>query len=95
MRVGRIESIHRYPVKSMGGETLDEVELGMGGIPGDRCWAVRDEKRGEISGAKKFPALMNCAARVAEPGFEGDSPSVEITLTDGSQAPAPLSLIHI
>ena len=89
MQVGRIESIHRYPVKSMGGETLDEVDLGVGGIPGDRCWAVRDEKRGEISGAKKFPALMDCGSRLAEPALEGASPSVEITLPDGTRASAP------
>lgn len=86
MRVGRIESIHRYPVKSMAGETLDEVELGVGGIPGDRCWAVRDEKRGEISGAKKFPTLMNFSSQLAEPDDEGASPPVEITLPDGTRA---------
>ena len=86
MRVGVIESINRYPVKSMAGETLDQVELGVGGIPGDRCWAVRDEKRGEISGAKKFPALMDCASRLAEPALEGASPLAEITLPDGTRA---------
>jgi len=90
MKVGRIESIHRYPVKSMAGENIDQVELGPGGLPGDRSWAVRDDERGEISGGKKFPALMDCAARLAGPAAQGEaSPPVEITLPGSAQAQAP------
>jgi uncharacterized protein YcbX len=74
----------RYPVKSMGGEVLDEVELGAGGVPGDRAWAVRDEVRGGIRGAKKLPGLMHLRARYEKPPApEGSSPA-EITLPDGS-----------
>lgn len=84
MLVGRLEGLRRYPVKSMGGEILEEVELGAGGLPGDRAWAVRDEVRGGIRGAKKIPALMGLRARYPEPPkAEGSSPA-EITLPDGS-----------
>jgi len=86
VRVGRVEAIHRYPVKSTAGESLDRVELGAGGIPGDRSWAVRDEKRGGIAGAKKFPALMSFSSRLVEPAREGASVAAEITLPGGTQA---------
>lgn len=84
MEVGRIKQIHRYPVKSMGGELLEEVELALRGLPGDRAWAVRDEVHGGIRGAKKIPALMGLQARyVKAPPVEGSGPA-EITLPDGS-----------
>ncbi|WP_084128337.1 MOSC domain-containing protein [Demequina sp. NBRC 110055] len=37
-----VTAIRRYPVKSMGGEALDRVELDARGLVGDRAWAVRD-----------------------------------------------------
>jgi len=73
-RVGTVREIWRYPVKSMAGERLSQVELDSGGIPGDRAWAVRDEVRGGIRGAKKIPALMRCAARYLEPPARGHVP---------------------
>ena len=83
--VGRVKEIHRYPVKSMAGERLEEVTLGPRGLPGDRAWAVRDEKRGGIRGAKKIPALMRLAARYPEPPAEEGSSPAEIGLPDGSR----------
>ena len=37
--VGRVAGLWRYPVKSMGGEALPEVEVGWHGLAGDRRWA--------------------------------------------------------
>ena len=83
MKLGRVTALHRYPVKSMLGEAVDEVDVQPGGIPGDRAWAVRDEVRGGIRGAKKLPALMRLAARYPEaPAATGSSPA-EIELPDG------------
>jgi len=39
---GRVTSIRRYPVKSMGGEALDRARLDRRGIVGDRWYAVED-----------------------------------------------------
>ena len=76
MQIGRVKEIRRYPVKSMGGETLDRVEVGPGGLPGDRAWAVRDEVRGGIRGAKKLGELMKCSARYVDPPAPtGSSPA--------------------
>jgi uncharacterized protein YcbX len=84
MKVGSLTGLRRYPVKSMGGESLEEVEAGPGGLPGDRAWAVRDEVRGGIRGAKKIPALMRLRARYAVPPAAVGSSPAEITLPDGS-----------
>ena len=81
--VGSVSEIWRYPVKSMRGEKLDSVALADGGLPGDRGWAVRDEKRGGIRGAKKIPALMHCSARYRGAVGEQAGPA-EITLPDES-----------
>ncbi|MCP4036057.1 MAG: MOSC domain-containing protein [bacterium] len=80
-----VKHIYRYPVKSMGGESLERVGLVETGLPGDRAWALRDEVRGGIRGAKKIPALMTCRARYEqEPAAKGSSPAV-IELPDGSR----------
>ena len=80
-RYGRgmhVAQLWQYPVKSMIGSTVDEVELDELGIVGDRTWATRDLERGGIRGAKKIGELMQCAARDLPDGH------VEITLPDGS-----------
>ncbi len=74
----RITKIHRYPVKSMLGETPSEVAVSERGIQGDRAWATRDEVRGGIRGAKKLPQLMLFGARSL------DGNTSEITAPDDS-----------
>jgi uncharacterized protein YcbX len=37
--IGKVDSLWRYPVKSMGGEELDEAFLGFSGVYGDRFFA--------------------------------------------------------
>ena len=39
--IGSVESVWRYPVKSMRGEELDEIFVGSGGVRGDRLFAFR------------------------------------------------------
>ncbi len=43
--VGRVESLWRYPVKSMRGEELDEAFIGFPGVYGDRLYAFRSSAR--------------------------------------------------
>lgn len=50
--VGTIESLWRYPVKSMGGETLAESFIGFSGVYGDRCYAFKNS-----AARKGFPYL--------------------------------------
>jgi uncharacterized protein YcbX len=93
-RIGVVREIWRHPVKSMGGESLARCTIGSLGIPGDRGWAVRDEDAGEIRGAKKMPALMQCTARYrAEPGAD-DVPHADLVLSDGSRSATDDPEIH-
>jgi hypothetical protein len=50
--VGRVESLRRYPVKSMRGEELRQAFLGFAGIYGDRIYAF-----GNSTASKGFPYL--------------------------------------
>lgn len=43
---GSVVSLHRWPVKSMGGERRDELHLDARGVAGDRMHALFDEHRG-------------------------------------------------
>lgn len=79
-----VAEIRRYPVKSMAGEVLREGTIGARGLVGDRAWAVRDEVRGGIRGAKKIPALMQLQARYVSPPPLRGSGAAEIRLPDGS-----------
>ncbi|MFN8050007.1 MAG: MOSC domain-containing protein [Acidimicrobiales bacterium] len=81
-----VAEVWRFPAKSMLGERLDAVELTPLGVLGDRGWAVRDEVRGGIRGAKKIAELMQLGARyLAPPTERNPSPHIEITLPDGSR----------
>ncbi len=50
--VGRVESLWRYPVKSMRGEELQEAFAGFAGVYGDRVYAFRSS-----AAPKGFPYL--------------------------------------
>jgi len=40
--IGTIESLWRYPVKSMSGEEMTEAFMGFSGFYGDRCCAFKN-----------------------------------------------------
>jgi uncharacterized protein YcbX len=50
--VGRLESVWRYPVKSMPGESLPEAYVSFAGVLGDRLYAVH-----HAGAPKAFPFL--------------------------------------
>jgi uncharacterized protein len=84
MQIGTIKEIWRYPVKSMAGERLQTCRVDPLGIPGDRGWALRDETKGEITNGKRFPILMQCAARYRTEPAGSSIPHVDLFLVDGS-----------
>ena len=86
--VGTVTSLWRFPVKSMGGERLEEVELTETGLVGDRAYALMDVATGRVVSAKSvkhFPGLLDCHAAFAEPPRAGhEPPPVVITLPTGA-----------
>ncbi|MCQ3810928.1 MAG: MOSC domain-containing protein [Acidimicrobiia bacterium] len=48
-----IAELWRYPVKSMGGERVESLELRTSAVVGDRRWAVRSAETGKIASAKR------------------------------------------
>jgi uncharacterized protein YcbX len=50
--IGTVESLWRYPVKSMRGAEMPEVFMGFSGIYGDRCYAFKNS-----AARKGFPYL--------------------------------------
>ncbi len=83
--IGRVSQLWRYPVKSMAGEQLQQCLLDAHGVIGDRGWALRDERAGEIRGAKKLPDLLRCTARYVTEPVDDAIPSADITLPDGTR----------
>lgn len=82
--VGTIEALWRFPVKSMGGQSLREAEITLGGIFGDRAYALMDTLTGKVVSAKSvklFPNLLQCRAEfIEEPKLGLSMPPVNITL---------------
>lgn len=87
-RVGTVSEVWRFPVKSMQGERLDAAQLTPGGVVGDRAYALVDRETGKVVSAKhpkKWPNVLDCAARfVEEPVAGGAPPPVRIELADGT-----------
>jgi uncharacterized protein YcbX len=50
--IGTVESLWRYPVKSMSGEQIAEAFMGFSGVYGDRCFAFQNS-----NATKGFPYL--------------------------------------
>ncbi len=51
--VGNVSAIFRYPVKSMLGESLDEVDVEVGGLSRDRAFALLDVETGKVVSVKR------------------------------------------
>jgi MOSC domain-containing protein len=87
LSVGRLLSLHRYPVKSMMGEELESSRLGAKGLEGDRLFALGDPATGKVASAKnpsKWPNLFEFSASYVAAPESGAAPAVRITLPGGA-----------
>lgn len=82
-QIGKVAALARYPVKSMLGEHLDEVEFTERGAIGDRAFALRELETGRIASAKKFPRLFEFRASFESPPHVGRLPPIRIQLPNG------------
>ncbi|MEO8192899.1 MAG: MOSC N-terminal beta barrel domain-containing protein [Gemmatimonadales bacterium] len=85
--IGRVAALFRYPVKSMGVEALETVEVGWAGLAGDRRWAfVRD---GMIRSGfpwltiREHPLMWKYQPRFVEPDKPDTSPTMVRTPSGG------------
>lgn len=71
----------------MGGEQLQELDVGVTGIVGDRAYALLDVATGKVASAKNsklFPDLLKCQAEfVSPPTLLEKTPAVAIALPSG------------
>jgi uncharacterized protein YcbX len=77
---GVVGGLWCYPVKSLQGAAVDRVELGAVGVEGDRQWGIIDVATGKVLTAKRWPALLEASAGLAE-----SDGGVVITLPDGAE----------
>lgn len=80
----RVESLRRYPVKSMLGETVNSLFVDERGADGDRRLALVDAATGHVASAKQarlWRGLLKCTAH-------GGAGGVSIGLPDGTNVTA-------
>jgi uncharacterized protein YcbX len=80
----RVQSLHRYPVKSMLGETVDSMFVDESGAQGDRRLALVDAETGYVASAKQarlWRGLLKCTA-------DSGAGRVNIGLPDGTSVAA-------
>ncbi|GGR08223.1 MOSC N-terminal beta barrel domain-containing protein [Streptomyces netropsis] len=87
--LGTIERIWRYPIKSTGGELLDEAAVDARGLVGDRLYAVRDAEGKSGSGKntrrfRRMPGLLHLRSR-----YRGKTVTELPELLDPDGAPVP------
>ncbi|MBO0863686.1 MAG: MOSC domain-containing protein [Mycobacterium sp.] len=80
----RVESLRRYPVKSMLGEVVTEMFVDERGAEGDRRLALVDAATGRVASAKQ-PRLWR---RLLQFTASGDAGRVRIHLPDGASVAA-------
>ena len=76
--VGRLESVWRYPVKSMPGESLPEAYVSFAGVLGDRLYAVHH------AGAPKAFPFLTARSRKEMLRFRPRFRRPELTLVPGN-----------
>src|SRR5260221_8634012 len=77
VKIGEVEALFRYPVKSMSGELLEVADLGWHGLDGDRRLAFRrTDDRGGFPWltATKLPDLILFAPERRGPPPPGEPP---------------------
>ena len=87
-QVATVREIWRYPVKSMRGERMEEAELTLQGVPGDRRYAfVQAQSRSPFPWltGRELPELLRY-----QPAYEGPSPRARLLVTTPSGAVLPV-----
>jgi uncharacterized protein YcbX len=99
--VGKVESLWRYPVKSMRGEQITQSYLGFSGVYGDRLYAFHDRSAPEgfpfLTGREQeqmvlYQPRFRHPGPVASPPNLAEAESNELGLTPVYADPADLAV---
>lgn len=88
--VGRVVGLHRYPVKSMGGERIEAARITSRGMQGDRAGALIDRATGRVVSAKRprrWGAVYGLSASLDAEDAEaagGGQTSIRVRFEDGT-----------
>ena len=86
--VGSVEECWIYPVKSMQGCSLAQLEVRPDGVAGDRAWGLLEAGDGHLLSAKRYRRLLDAVARpesIELPDgqtFAYDDPGVDRVLSE-------------
>src|SRR5690242_8049911 len=83
-RIGTVAQLWRYPVKSMRGESLNEMTLTERGTVGDRLFALRELKYGAIMSARMFASMLQLRSVCEHGPIDGAEFRVRIELPQGT-----------
>ena len=86
-QVGVVDSLSRYPVKSMRAEALTEAKVGFQGIAGDRRFAFiqgRDHSAFPWLTAREVPRMLLYQAALVDPAHPDDSTAL-VTTPEGRE----------
>lgn len=89
-----VESLWRYPVKSMLGERLDQAQMTARGMTGDRYFAVVDEQTGTVASAKQprlWRSLLTATAEHVDGIVHVHLPGEPVLALDDPEADSRLS----
>jgi uncharacterized protein len=87
--LGRAAKLWRYPVSSLGGESLREMVVGTDGVDGDRLFGLIDAATGEIArpdANSKWHGVPRIAARLLDGKLEVRTPGGEWLAAPGEEA---------
>lgn len=96
MRAGHLTDIMRYPVKSAAGESVQDSEIGVRGLAGDRRYAVMDQVDGKIASAKhprKWGRLLEVVTEYRSDPSGADA-HVALTFPDGTMVDSSDDAVH-
>ena len=82
-----VSTLWRYPVKSMMGEELNGAQITLGGLSGDRAYALIDTETNKVVSAKnpkKWPNIFSFRAAYTAPLEVNTTQPIWITLPDGT-----------
>ncbi|WP_438445164.1 MOSC domain-containing protein [Gorillibacterium sp. sgz5001074] len=81
---GQVTLLRRYPVKSMGGEPLEQCRVEESGLRGDRVRLLLKERSDKQLTAREQPGLLHYAAEWTENSGGSDEGSIKIRTPDNT-----------